>query len=511
MMEIMRLKMQRKEQLLQHRFFAWMQSDAVPVEERLLMAPIMSIFVMNFRDANKWFIRFPEPRTHFESVINGSTLEDETHSRLFLEDWKKLRLDERLGWRASDTLWWLFLAEDTEPFRRFVMEFARMTVEDGGDPLIRFAHSEAGEACGNAFFSRVAKVASVLEERTGIRFRYFGNFHLEREPGHVLESPGVFEGERLDDRQRPLAVTLATRMFDIFEEMHGCFLRYAESHVARGVTPRRTRSAPAPISAPPPPEPAPLDTERDGPMEASHAEVRRVLLEKKAQAARHPFYAWLRDEPSVSDENKLRRFIPMWIGDIMGYRDLNRYAVRYGTAATAQEALINRWCDDLETHNTLFLNDWDALEMDEVLGWAARDTLKFCFLDPQMDVHRSNMCTFVKLAMGYERPAMRFWFLQAMEASGHAFFENVKKLAATVEQQKGVRLDYLADRHEVTHPVRQGRDGMRATTTSVITGEPLTPAERDIAVGMVETIFGALDEQLSLSLEVARSNKFGVR
>jgi hypothetical protein len=508
MKEIMSLKTERKARLLSHPFFDWMQSDAVPPEEKLLIAPIMAIFVMNFRDANKWFIRFPNPRNQFETIINGNTREDETHSGLFLEDWRKLRLNERLEWGASDTLWWLFLAEETEPFRRFVMEFARMTVEDGGDPLIRFAHSEAGEACGNAFFSKVAGVADALEQKTGIRHRYFGSYHLDREPGHVLESTGVFEEQALDSQQRPLATELATRMFDIFEEMHGCFLRYARSYVARGVTPRRPRRAPLRRAPNQPAQEGPRpEAERAGPVALYHDDVLRVLLEKKARAARHPFYAWLRNESRISPENKLQRFIPMWIGDIMGYRDLNRYAVRYKTAATPQEALINRWCSDLETHNELFLNDWDALEMDEVLGWTARDTLKFCFLDRDMDVHRRNMCNFVKLAMGHDKPSMRFWFLEAMEASGHAFFENVKGLAAVVERERGVRLDYLGDRHDVLHSARD----RRVEPAALITSERIPAAERDLAIGMIETIFGALDEQLTLSLEVAKSNKFGIR
>jgi hypothetical protein len=238
-----------------------------------------------------------------------------------------------------------------------------------------------------------------------------------------------------------------------------------------------------------------------------HAEVRRVLLERKAETARHPFYAWIHRENGLSPRQKLQRFIPMWIGDIMGYRDLNKYAIRYQTVQSAGEAVINAWCDDLETHNALFLNDWAGLSMDDALGWTASDTLKFCFLDPQVDVHRRNMCTFVKLAMGHGAPALRFWLLQALEGSGHAFFENMKQLALPVEQEEGVRLDYLGDRHDVLHPVRTAPVNGKA----VITAEPLSPADRDTAIGMVDTIFDAVDEQLSLSLDVAQSNKLGVR
>jgi hypothetical protein len=504
MQHIMKLKRERKQELLAHPFFQWARDRGGLPGDKLLIAPIMAVFVMNFRDANKWFIRFPRPRNVFEEVINGNTLEDETHSRLFLEDWRKLRLDDKLGWRASDALWWLFLAPDTEPFRRFVMSFARMTVVDGGDPMIRFAHSEAGEACGNAFFSVLAEVTQEHEAQTGVEHRYFGPFHLRREPGHVLESPGLFEVQTLDDEQRGLAALLANEMFDIFVEMHDCFLSYARRYVDNRAFPRRP--APRPL----PPADAGAAAEQAAEASASpslyHDDVRRVLLDRKERTAAHPFFAWLRDEQGISDKHKLMRFIPMWIGDVMGYRELNRYAIRYAAAETPGETAINAWCDDLETHNVLFLNDWSALEMDRVLGWSASDTFRFCFLDRDVDVHRRNMCAFVKLALKHSAPALRYWLLEALEGSGHAFFDNMKRLARPIEEAEGIRLDYLGDRHEVLHP----NGGSRAARTAAITAARLTAADRDVAIGMVDTVFDAVDEQLAVSLEVARTNKLGI-
>ena len=96
MKEFMKFKVERKEHLLGHRFFEWLRSDAVPVSDKLHLAPIMAAFVMNFRDTNRWFLRYPKPRNEFESVINYSTREGETHSGLFLEDWQKLGLDDEL-------------------------------------------------------------------------------------------------------------------------------------------------------------------------------------------------------------------------------------------------------------------------------------------------------------------------------------------------------------------------------------------------------------------------------
>jgi hypothetical protein len=507
MKEFMQLKAARWERILSHPFFDWLHSDAVPLEDKVLIAPIMAVFVMNFRDASRYFIRFPKPRNRFEEALNGGTREDETHSRLFLEDWSKMGLDERLGFRASDMLWWLFLSKENERFRYFVLEFGRLDVEDAGDPLVRFAHSEAGEAAGNAFFHHMAKVATAIEAKTGVRYIYFGNHHLDREPGFVWGSKGVFDDEVLDERQRPLAMRLANRMFDLFEQVHDCFLDYGRTYMERGVLPQRpTVAAAAPATRTEPSEPPSYVVELERPMALYHDDILRVIEERKAQAARHPFYAWLRDESSASPREKLMRLLPLWVPDIMGYRDLTRYAIRYPEARTSKERRINEWCDDLATHSALFLKDWQALGMDEVLGWTAKDTLRFLFLDPQVEVHRKNLATFAKLAMGHRDPAMLFWFVAALEASGHAFFENVKRLAEVVEKERGLRLDYLCDRHDAAHGAREVSAELRA----VITSERITTVERDVAIGLVETVFDALEEHLTISLDAARSNKLGI-
>ncbi|TKD05028.1 hypothetical protein [Polyangium fumosum] len=507
MKEFMKLKAARWERILSHPFFDWLHSDAVPLEDKVLIAPIMTVFVMNFRDASRYFIRFPKPRNRFEEALNGGTREDETHSRLFLEDWSKMKLDERLGFRASDMLWWLFLSKENERFRYFVLEFGRLDVEDAGDPLVRFTHSEAGEAAGNAFFHHMAKVTSEIEAKTGLRYIYYGNHHLDREPGFVWGSKGVFDDEVLDEQQRPLAMRLSNRMFDLFEQVHDCFLDYGRTFMEPGVLPKRPRAEEiTPRAASVPRERPSYEVELEQPMALYHEDVLRVIEERKAQAARHPFYAWLREETSVSPREKLMRLLPLWVPDIMGYRDLNRYAVRYPEPRTPKERRINEWCDDLETHSALFLNDWQALGMDEVLGWKAKDTLKFLFLDPQVETHRKNLATFAKLAMGHRDPAMLFWFVAALEASGHAFFENVKRLAEVVEKEHGIRLDYLCDRHDVAHGAR----GERLPRSAFITSERITTAERDVAIGMVDTIFDALEEHLTISLDAARSNKLGI-
>src|SRR6267378_1978043 len=283
---VMKLRDERQARLKKHPFFDWVTSGEVPVQKRLDFLPILSNFYMGFRDINKWVLRYPTVGNEFERAINAHTFEDQTHSRLYLEDWERLGLDGRLGWRASDTLWWLFLAEANETARAHGVYFLSMGVADQSNPLLRFAHSEVIEACGNVFFEAVAPMATALTDRTGIDYRYLGPYHLARECGHVA-TEGVFEGVVLDEPQRERALDLANAMFDMFESMFDRFLCYAETYVASGRSPcwQRHTGTPARPRGAGPPNTADSSMRglpcTDGPVSLMQAPIQELLDERK--------------------------------------------------------------------------------------------------------------------------------------------------------------------------------------------------------------------------------------
>ncbi|WP_218776472.1 hypothetical protein, partial [Streptomyces alboverticillatus] len=152
-----------------HPLFSWLASDETPLKERLMILPSVATVALGFRDVNKWVLRYPHAADDLERGINVHTFEDQTHSRLFLEDWRRLGLDRRLGWDASDTLWWLFQAETSEVIRGHCMYFLSIAAADRGDPLLRFAHAQVGELCArDLFFTHISAVASRLADRTGL-------------------------------------------------------------------------------------------------------------------------------------------------------------------------------------------------------------------------------------------------------------------------------------------------------------------------------------------------------
>ena len=496
MRAVMDLRDTRQAVTATHSFFDWLRSATVPLERRLDFAPGAALFIMQFRDMNLWADRYAEPRNEFEWVITRGTLEDCTHSQLFLDDWRELGLDERLGWRASDTLWWFFISPEQETMRRAGMRYLSFAVADDGDPFVRFAHSEAGEATGHVFLSNTAAIACELATQTGREYRYFGSYHLERESGHVANTEGVFEEHPLDADCRERALAACSGMFDVFDGIFDAFLTFAKRYVDAGVFPERVAASPSLGGV------APVRIDLTPLYEnPASARVAWALDARRARIAAHPFYRWL-EETDLDPYERLCRFVPLWIMDILGYRDLAKYALSYPEPHDHAERAINAWATELSGHSALFLSDWDALGLNDRMGFGASDTLQFVFLDPDLDFHRQHLVEFAKLAIKYRHPALRWWMMSALEATGEAFFAHTRPLAEAVERRHGVCLDYFAERHSVDADASRARPERPPA--------PLPPGQEATAIFLINTVFDAMESQLTRSNAVARSGRFGV-
>ena len=490
----MKLRDACQDKAARHPFFDWLSTERIPAQDRLAMCPAGALFIMQFRDMNRWVLRFSEPRTEYEWVINLGTLEDEKHSRMFLKDWRKLGLDTRLGWRTSDILWWLFLSPDQERYRRNGIEFMRLAVEDGDDALIRFGHSEAGEATGHVMLSNTARVATELSNETGLEYSYFGPYHLDLESGHVANTEGVFETVVLDAQRREHTSQLCQRMFDIFDDVFDGFLHYATTYVDTGTIPQPPQAPPNAGDhwVAPPLEIIPCDSQ--------DTEMIRHIDEHKKRLRAHPFYEWLRQDQQHPTD-RLRRFIPMWVMDILGYRDLTKYALTYDAPVGVAETAVNAWASRLSRHSRLFLSDWQALGLDHMLNHTASDALEWLFLDPDMDLHRENMIEFAKIALRHDDPALRWWMMVALESTGEEFFTQTRPLALAAEAETGARLDYLAGRHDPPATAQDtGGDGTPPA--------PLTADQLAVAKSITNHVFDSMERQLWRSYAIARAGKY---
>ncbi|QGN79946.1 hypothetical protein [Piscirickettsia salmonis] len=503
MRSIMALRDDYQNHLREHHFFKWLHSQNVSLEKKFDFIPAMAVFVMNFRDMNLWVIRFNEGNDQFKAVINSSTIEDETHSRLFLEDWRKFNLDDKLKWKASDVLWWLFLSEDMEPFRKYGVEFMKLSTEDNNDPLVRFAHSEAGEACGHVFFENISPMADNLGKKNNLEYRYFGSFHLDLETGHVLESEDIFQDQQITPEQYNKSIKLAKHMFSIFDGIHDNFLNYAKKYVETGGLPHKKMAIDY------------VDNQNKSTnigyipskkfqIHSSQKDLESHLKYRMKNAENHSFYEWMKND-NLPALKKLQRFIPLWAVDIFGYRDLNKYVFRYNKPKTDLEYSVNTIASNLEKHSQLFLQDWVELKLDEVLRWSGSSTLEFLFLDYFMDMHRKNLINFAMLGLKNTNAFERLWFMEALESSGHAFFSNTRQLALQAEEEHHIRLDYLSNRHSIVHARKQNK-------TIDFKNIPLNDANTVKSINnIIDIVFDALEENLDLSLQASTLNKFSIR
>ncbi|MFD9636840.1 hypothetical protein [Streptomyces violascens] len=185
--------------------------------------------------------------------------------------------------------------------------------------------------------------------------------------------------------------------------------------------------------------------------------------------------------------------------DISGHRDLNRYAMPYENPSDPARRAINDWADRLSTHSDLLLGDWDALQLDELIGFSASEALKFIFLDPDMDLHREHMIEFAKLTLRHDDPAVRWCVMTALETTGEEFLRQTSQLARAVERETGRHLDYLCGRHDPpTGPAGPHRPPAR-----------LTRQTQQLAMDLIDVVFEPMDSQLWHSYIIARADKFG--
>ena len=231
---------ERERELTGHPLFAWLRDGEVPPGNRMDILPVSAPLPTMFRDLNMWVLRYPAPASPLQAAINAHTTEDATHSRLYIDDWRALGFDERLGFTVADTLWWLFASPHTRPFRDRLPVLAGIAAADRGDPVLRFVQAEAIEASGNAFFAGVTPVAEEFSTLTGVQYRYFGQYHLDRETGHI-DTGNAFHHIVLDARQRAEALRLFDRVFDAMAGFVDACYEYALAYAGPGVLPRPGR------------------------------------------------------------------------------------------------------------------------------------------------------------------------------------------------------------------------------------------------------------------------------
>lgn len=227
--------------------------------------------------------------------------------------------------------------------------------------------------------------------------------------------------------------------------------------------------------------------------------VFRHIASGARRLAEHPlFTAWLADE-RVAPRDKLA-FCPVAIDFVMGFRDLNRYFVRYAPPRDALEEALNEHAAEDATHSSLFLTDWERLGVDRQLaGWEPRDVYWWITSDATVRSRRLDF-ELTSMVFHHEDPLLRFSIIETMEAAGNVFFRRTVPVAEALEKELGVELPYFGTYHlarETGH--LQGEVDERAFLR-----EQLDDARLAQAIALVDRVFAIFHEHFDVWLAHAR-------
>ncbi|MEH2358019.1 hypothetical protein [Nostoc sp.] len=228
MQQILALIEQKKQGFAQLPLFNFMQDKSINPRQRLAWAPCAAHFVMNFGELNKYFLRVEPTNDPIQTLINKHTYEDDHHWLWFLEDLKNLEFDKTL--QFSDALKFLW-SEETQNARWLSYQLYRYTLQ--ATPIQKIIVIEVTEATGNIMFSVAAEIGKEIKAITQKPCRYFADFHLDVETGHMTGSSGidqVLQDIQLSEAAQQEAFELVENLFTVFTQFTNGLLVYAKNH-----------------------------------------------------------------------------------------------------------------------------------------------------------------------------------------------------------------------------------------------------------------------------------------
>ncbi|HRI63005.1 MAG TPA: hypothetical protein PK156_02175 [Polyangium sp.] len=238
MKSVLRHIFENKQEYARLPIFAHIRNKQLEPISRLAFYPAMAFFILSFGDLNKYVLRYDQPKSNLEEMVNVHTFEDDHHWPWYLEDLTKLGFDV-IG-PGSDLLRFLW-GEETKQSRLLTYRMAALV--EGTTGVERMAIIEAIEETGNVFFSAMLEPANELEARYGIELRYCGMHHFERETGHSVGADHkTLASLTLDEAMRARCVTHVDTVFAQFEAWMHELLRYAKTDGANSSRALKTAS-----------------------------------------------------------------------------------------------------------------------------------------------------------------------------------------------------------------------------------------------------------------------------
>lgn len=214
MKSVLRHIMNHRRTFLRNPFFARLSDETIPMEERLRFLPAMEHYILSFGDLNRYVLRFPEPKTALEIAVNEHAQEDANHWPWYIEDLRTLGYDD-LAHRTS----WLKECWSDETRAARQLTYTLVALAAGTPAEERIALIEVLEETGNAFLSALAPLTARIEQVRGVKLRFCGQHHLDRESGHTLS---------LDHRELAAIALSSEKRADVMRKVDETFAAFDE-------------------------------------------------------------------------------------------------------------------------------------------------------------------------------------------------------------------------------------------------------------------------------------------
>jgi len=228
MKEVLAFIEHKKQEFAQLPLFELLQDKRIDPRQRLAFAPCITPFVMNIWEVNKYFFREEPTNDPIQALINVHSYEDDHHFLWYYEDMEKLGLNKSMTY--LDTLKFIWGPEN-EKARQVCYKLAAYAYQ--ADPILKLAIIEANEATGNVFLSITAEIARELQQITGEKYRYFGEYHLAVETGHAMGTPDIeslIENIEISAEMQDKACLLVEKVFAAFTAMLNEWMAYIKAH-----------------------------------------------------------------------------------------------------------------------------------------------------------------------------------------------------------------------------------------------------------------------------------------
>lgn len=216
MQEVLNLIEIEKQNFANSSLFQFLQNPKYNAKEKIVFFPCITHWVMSFADLNKYIFRQEPTDNEIQNLINYHTYEDSNHWIWYLEDIKKLNLDNFQSFTEFTRFIW---SKDTAKIRQMSYKFSAYAFK--AKPTQKLIIIESIEAAGNAFFDVSTKLAQDLEASLGKEYQYMGQHHLDRETGHTIgfsEREKLLSQIQLTEAELQEAYELVKDVFNVFTE-----------------------------------------------------------------------------------------------------------------------------------------------------------------------------------------------------------------------------------------------------------------------------------------------------